>query len=48
MVIRLTDIEKDLLLMLIKGQRLVPAEKRELIDLEVVLEEDQQERKEGL
>lgn len=44
MLIRLIDTEKDLLLKLIKGQRLVPAEKRELIDLEVVLEEDQQER----
>ena len=43
----LLDIEKDLLLKLIKGNSLVPAEKRELADLEMALEEDQQEREGG-
>lgn len=38
--------EKDLLLKLIKGQQLVPAELRELTDLEMMLEEDQSNRKE--
>jgi hypothetical protein len=46
MNILLLNTEKDLLLKLIKGQQLVPAEKRELIDLEMILEADQEARKE--
>lgn len=46
MNILLLNTEKDLLLKLIKGQTLVPAEKRELVDLELMLEQDKAEREE--